>query len=262
MEQETVMRIRTIKPEFWMHEGMTSLPPLTRLLAIGLLNWADDEGYFLASAKLIRGSILPFEDDSSIIPRMLYELSSVGWITLGTDSQGREVGHVTNFSKHQRVDRPQRTKIEGFKGIDEDSANAHRDVVEQSKEEWNGMERKRKGKDTSPVCVEFELFWEKYPRKESKRDAIKAWQSMEDAPPIEEHLGIIARWSATEKWTKDGGKYIPLPATWIRGQRWTDQLQASDSSHNGYSHSTEKDFAEESQPYDPDTITKFPSLAR
>ena len=24
-------------------------------------------------------------------------------------------------------------------------------------------------------------------------------------------------------WTKDGGAYIPLPATWIRGQRWLDE---------------------------------------
>ena len=36
-------RIRTIKPEFWRDEDLSGLPAETALLAIGLLNHADDE---------------------------------------------------------------------------------------------------------------------------------------------------------------------------------------------------------------------------
>jgi hypothetical protein len=40
------MRIRSIKPEFWQSEIMTSIPHFSRLLAIALLNYSDDDGHF------------------------------------------------------------------------------------------------------------------------------------------------------------------------------------------------------------------------
>lgn len=30
-----------------------------------------------------------------------------------------------------------------------------------------------------------------------------------------------------EQWTKDGGKFIPLPATWLNNERWTDEVGTS-----------------------------------
>ncbi len=38
-------RIRTIKPTFWTDEDMADISEAACLLAIGLLNYADDEGY-------------------------------------------------------------------------------------------------------------------------------------------------------------------------------------------------------------------------
>lgn len=61
------MRIRTLKPEFWAHETLSRLPHFTRLMAIGLLNLADDEGYFYANPILIRAALFPFVDDSGTI---------------------------------------------------------------------------------------------------------------------------------------------------------------------------------------------------
>jgi hypothetical protein len=134
------MRIRTIKPEFWLHEGLCSCSEFTRLLAIALLNWSDDEGYFMAHPSLIRGSLFPFLDNSKNIPGSLQDLSRVGWIELGEDSQGRPVGRVTNFLKHQRVDKPQGSKIKGSSVFQEHSKNIPGIILEPSKEEWNGME--------------------------------------------------------------------------------------------------------------------------
>ncbi len=42
-------RIRTIKPEFWSDEKLATVSEATLLVAIGLLNLADDEGYFNAT---------------------------------------------------------------------------------------------------------------------------------------------------------------------------------------------------------------------
>lgn len=107
------MRIRTIKPEFWKSQTLSMLSAETRLLAIALLNYADDEGYFFAHPALIRGELMPFAESHAIIPGMLKELEEAEYIRLGEDSQKRHVGMVVNFKKHQRVDKPQRSKIAG-----------------------------------------------------------------------------------------------------------------------------------------------------
>lgn len=131
------MRIRTIKPEFWSHPIMSRLPYDTRILALGLLNLADDEGYFDADPDFIRGSVL-FREDSSNVRRMLDELSRSGWIALSGTPE-RPIGHVVNFRKHQRVDRPQVSRIKQYAFVD-DSTNARRTLDDQSTQE-QGKER-------------------------------------------------------------------------------------------------------------------------
>lgn len=104
------MRIRTLKPEFWKHFRMAHLPAETRLLAIGLLNYADDEGYFRAHPSLIRGELMPYTEKSSHIPKMLEALQSIGFLTLYNTDHGEPMGHVTNFLEHQRINRPTASK--------------------------------------------------------------------------------------------------------------------------------------------------------
>ena len=154
------MRIRTIKPEFWMHEGLCGKSEFTRLLAIALLNWADDEGYFLANPVLIRGQVFPFLDDSTKIPRALQDLSSVGWIDLGSDDQGRSVGKIKNFSKHQRVDKPNASKLKASSVFVDDSKNVLGLLLEDSKEEGKGMEEERNGIEAKPkgTVEEFQSY--------------------------------------------------------------------------------------------------------
>jgi hypothetical protein len=138
------MRIRTVKPEFWVHPVMSRLPYDTRILALGLLNAADDEGYFDADPAYIRGAVL-FREDSSNVRRMLDELSRSGWITLcGTPE--RPIGCVVNFRKHQRVDRPQPSRLKQY-ALVESSTNDRRVLDDQSTQDQGTG----KGKDTPIV---------------------------------------------------------------------------------------------------------------
>jgi len=107
---------------------MCGLGAATRLLAIGLLNYADDEGFFLAHPALIRGELLPFESGIDHIPAMLQELVGIGYLELVT-RENRTIGRVVNFRKHQLVNRPQRSKlallVNAHGAITDDSVNAH-----------------------------------------------------------------------------------------------------------------------------------------
>lgn len=73
---------------------------------------------------------------------------------------------------------------------------------------------------------EFDQFWAAYPKKVAKADARKAWAQTKDIrPSLPELLSKIQANCKTESWMKSAGTFIPYPATWLRGERWEDELE-------------------------------------
>jgi hypothetical protein len=135
------MRIRSIKPEFWQSETMARTPYFARLMAIALLNYADDEGFFWASPQVIRGALFPFEEDSKNVLGSFQDLSFAGFLAFGSDEHGKRVGKVVNFLEHQRIDKPQPSKIAGLEIIWEEFQEDSKNVpgVLPVGMEWNGV---------------------------------------------------------------------------------------------------------------------------
>ena len=70
---------------------------------------------------------------------------------------------------------------------------------------------------------EFEFWWKNYPKKLAKGDARKAWKQTEKIrPSLDRLLKALVVAKSSDQWTKDGGQFIPYPATWLRGERWDD----------------------------------------
>ena len=73
---------------------------------------------------------------------------------------------------------------------------------------------------------EFEMFWQVYPRKVAKAEARKAWAQTEKVrPPTEQLLKAVYAARASKQWRKDDGEYIPHASSFLRGERWDDQLE-------------------------------------
>ena len=73
---------------------------------------------------------------------------------------------------------------------------------------------------------DFDQFWAAYPKKVAKADARKAWAQTKDLrPALPVLLNAIQANCKTESWMKQGGTFIPYPATWLRGERWDDELE-------------------------------------
>lgn len=113
-------RIRTIKPDFWKDEDINALPEATQLLAIALLNYADDEGYFNANEMLIKSECCPLREPSVSISSSLNELSNMNYINLG-ECNGKRYGKIVNFEKHQRVSHKKDSEIKDLEIAWEDS---------------------------------------------------------------------------------------------------------------------------------------------
>lgn len=76
-----------------------------------------------------------------------------------------------------------------------------------------------KGNDTS-----FSTFWNAYPRKAGKGAAQKAFAKVR--APLDILLSALEAQKRSDQWNRDGGQYIPYPATWLNQRRWEDEPPA------------------------------------
>lgn len=76
--------------------------------------------------------------------------------------------------------------------------------------------------------TDFDTFWKAYPKKVAKGDARKAWgQTERIRPDMAMLLGAIQAQMASDQWRKNEGQFIPYPATWLRQERWDDELKVT-----------------------------------
>ena len=70
----------------------------------------------------------------------------------------------------------------------------------------------------------FTAFWTAYPKKVGKQDALRAFARLKvGEDQLAAMLAAIEQQRASPQWAKDGGQYIPNPATWLRQGRWEDE---------------------------------------
>ena len=70
---------------------------------------------------------------------------------------------------------------------------------------------------TGSADERFRSFWEQYPRKESKLDAEKAFRNL-TVTNQRAALSAVGTWPFAKE-----RNYQPLPAGWLRKQRWNDE---------------------------------------
>jgi len=71
----------------------------------------------------------------------------------------------------------------------------------------------------------FDIFWSEYPRKASKKRAFESWLKIRpDEDLAQTIIEAVTAHSQTDQWKRDGGQYIPHPATWLNQRRWEDEL--------------------------------------
>lgn len=74
------------------------------------------------------------------------------------------------------------------------------------------------------VAERFERFWSAYPKKTGKDAARKCFEKRKpEELLLTKMLDALTHQSASREWQKDGGQYIPNPATWLNQGRWQDE---------------------------------------
>jgi hypothetical protein len=69
----------------------------------------------------------------------------------------------------------------------------------------------------------FDTFWSIYPKRVGKGDARKSWAKIiKSQQRVDTILAAVERQRTSKQWMRDGGRFIPNPATWLNQQRWDD----------------------------------------
>lgn len=235
-------RSRNLKPGFFKNETLAECSPLARLLFAGLWCLADRAGRLEDRPKRIRAEVLPYDDGS--VDDMLNELHQAGFILRYWVGEQRLI-QVQNFAKHQNPHcrEPEST----IPAPDEHSSS----TVQEQNEHRTGpadslllipltLNPLPGEPSCSPSASEsaddgFPDFWEQYPKKVAKPAAEKAWRKVKPSKQLlADLMAGLERQKASADWQKDGGRFIPHPATWLNGRRWDDELAqpAADSSNS------------------------------
>lgn len=99
-------------------------------------------------------------------------------------------------------------------------------IQEQEQEHIQEQEQEQKERRARGVDAKFEIFWKSYPRKVGKGAAQKCFERLKpDDMLFARMLKAVDTARASPQWTKDGGQFIPNPATWLNQRRWEDEPQ-------------------------------------
>jgi hypothetical protein len=99
-------RIRTIKPEMWEDPKFGSLRRDSRLMFIGMLNFADDGGVIKANPTYIKSRVFPYDDELNTKDILVWldALVSVRML-IPFSFNGDSYLLIRNFQKHQIIDK-------------------------------------------------------------------------------------------------------------------------------------------------------------
>jgi hypothetical protein len=102
---------------------------------------------------------------------------------------------------------------------------ASRRVAAQSRRDITQAEAEEEAEEEVQTPEElFDTFWTVYPKKKAKADAQRAFKKLApDAALVRRIVEAVACQSRSVDWTKNGGQFVPYPATYLNDQRWLDE---------------------------------------
>jgi|GEM_PF-4976722 len=97
-------------------------------------------------------------------------------------------------------------------------------MVEYEKEQNPAKPKKDAPKKLAPGEQDFNIFWDKYPKKVGKGKALESWgiHVVRERVALATVMAGLEKWLGSELWAKKNGEYITNPTTWINQHRWQD----------------------------------------
>lgn len=216
---------RIIKESVCVSDSIDSLSWFEEVLFYRLIVNCDDYGRFDGRAAVIKSRLFPLKDSVTVkaVSDAINKLASAELVTLYV-FEGKPYLYLPTWDKHQQV-RARRSKYpEPSSDLISSDIICNQmisdvPVIQSKNESKNESESESK----SAREEAFDVFWAAYPRKVGKGAARKAFAKLPAAvfPLL---VPAVEAQKQCAQWRKNGGEYIPNPATWLNQERWEDKL--------------------------------------
>lgn len=191
-----------------------------------LLVTVDDFGCTDGRLVLLKNELFPTRDNISKdeVAAAIEKLERSGLI-MCYEVEGRPFLYLPTWDKHQRIRNKHRKcpepPTDDCGRLSADCGQTPASCPSESNPIQSESESKSESKGRAS---RFSEFWDAYPKKKSKGDAEKAWNKISpDEALFRKIMCSIEQQKKTDQWSKNDGKYIPYPATWLRAQCWEDE---------------------------------------
>ena len=201
----------------WNDPWFRRLKPSAKLLFFWMLDNCDSAGVIDVDFELAS-----FQIGCPVTEELLTDMDD-RVVTLGNGKR-----YIYKFVQFQygEISRDCKAHSPVFKSIEANNLTTYFEANQRvSKGYPKGIQRvqdKEKDKDTHE---DFDAFWQAYPKKVGKGDALKSWNKAK--PNLQDVLRSLDWQKQQQAWLKDGGQYIPNPSTYLNQQRWLDEAPAS-----------------------------------
>lgn len=196
-----------------------SIPGLANRARVTLEEAEHALGRFLAPDKYSR---TPDNDGRRIEP------IDGGWKLLNYEKYREMRDHEARLEYQREWDRTHRSKsAQNPTEIPTNPTNSDHNRPRPTKAEAEAEEPKpsrasRSGREG--LNGAFADFWAAYPRKKSKGAAERAWLKVKpDEQLAGQIVAAVERAKTSADWLREGGRFIPHPATWLNAKGWMDE---------------------------------------
>lgn len=227
-----------VHTDIWKSKQVARLSLQARLLFIGLITLGDDDGRLRGDPVLLRSEVFPRDESVTVadVRGWLDEVITNELVVRYTIEDEDYLAHP-NWTKYQvlRADRKKDSSIPQppdnlLATVLQPTDNQVATTPPQSADTRLLEGKVSKGKVRKDKIIaqnEFEQFWSEYPRKIAKQNAVKSWNKIAPTPELAAAiLAAVQKQKLTPQWKKDGGQFIPHPATWLNQGRWEDEVTA------------------------------------
>lgn len=231
-------RKRMVHPDIWTDEKFLSLKNNeARLLFIGMMNFANDEGIFKDEIISIKAQVLPLSNTKlGLIEDYISNMLELRLLEKGHDIDGTKLLRYKNWHTYQKINHATPSKYTFTEEKSEPSVNTKVELKEDSiktpsqyninkdniiKDNINKSANKNLPKAKEDFS--FEHIWSTYPKKKNKEQSIKALNRLTKteyklfSDGLEKH---IAYWKRNDV----DVQFIPLLSTFINQKRYNDEL--------------------------------------
>ena len=233
-------RARNIKPALFKNEILGVADPMLTLLFEGLWLLADRAGRLEDRPLRIKGELFPYREGLDM-ESLLGWLAENGFI-VRYQVDGKRYIEIDNFVKHQNPHRNEPeseipsasngcTTSDFGRSASEEIGSAPADSLSLDSLIPDSLIPDPLQEPCAPSAHApaaddlFAKFWKLYPRKQDKAKALKAFAKLKVTDDLFNLIakGLAAQ-AASHDWLKDGGKFVPMPTTWLNGKRWEDEV--------------------------------------